>query len=394
MAMDTPLILLANPGSASRKYALYAAGRPMARLHFEYLETGIVCTLEHAGKERVVAVNVADLTEAPRRVIPLLQAQALLQPDDTITRIGLRVVAPSGFFLQDRLLDNEVIHRLKELEPRAPLHIGSTLEELDALRREFPDTPIVGLSDSAFHSTKPDYAWNYGLPLGDADQFDIKRFGYHGLSVASAIQSLAREDRPHPRLIVTHLGSGASVTAVLDGKSQDTTMGYSPLEGLIMGTRSGSIDPTAVRALKDSLDLDDDAIEEYLNNQSGLLGLGGSADVRELLKREEAGDHQAALALQTYVYTIQKAIGQMVAVLQGADAIIFTGTIGERSAPVRGRVAAALGYLDFKLDQTANDACLNPMSLTPIHQTGSSKPIFVIPTREEAYMATRLAEMF
>jgi acetate kinase len=239
--------------------------------------------------------------------------------------------------------------------------------------------------------TKPDFAWNYGIRLEDADKHDIKRFGYHGLSLASVIHTLRAYEKLPPRVVVCHLGSGASVTAVYHGKSFDTTMGYSPLEGLVMATRSGSIDPTAVRVLQAELGLSSDAMEEYLNKQSGLLGLSGvSSDIRELVEYESNGHHHASLALQTYVHNVQKAVGQMVAAMGGVDVLVFTGTVGERSFVMRERIVQKLHYLDFLLDGHTNRACEGPSELAVISRLAHSRPIFVVPASEEAEMVRRI----
>ncbi len=388
--MASPLILIANPGSASRKYALYAGRHLRAELHFEWVWQKLVCTLLHSGEQHVLHLDFQGMEIAAAHVVGLLQTSGILKEDEHIERIGLRIVAPSSYFLEDRTIDDTFVDHLEALKPRAPIHIEATLEELHILRRQFKGTPIVGVSDSAFHATKPDYAWNYGIPLDDADRFEIKRFGYHGLSVASVARTLHAAEKLAPKLVVCHLGSGASVTAVHNGKSADTTMGYSPLEGIIMSTRSGSIDPTAVNALKDACRLDEAAAEKYLNNHSGLLGLGGSSDIRELLRREEDGNNQARLALATYVYSVQKAIGQMGAALEGADVLVFTGTVGERSAAMRERITAKLHYLDFILDKHENQACEAPTKLTLISRIAHSKPVFVMPTDEAAEMARHI----
>lgn len=392
MGMAGTRILIANPGSASRKYALYDGQQERAQLHFEWGQNKVLCTLNHDGNAQVVPVEVADLTDAASHVMTILQTAGLLPASEQISKIGLRVVAPGAYFLQDHVVDDDFAAALKAAQPRAPLHVAATLEELQTLRQEFPATPIIGVSDSVFHVTKPDYAWNYGIPLADADRLDVKRFGYHGLSVASVVHTLKKAQKLPAKLVVCHLGSGASVTAVHGGKSLDTTMGYSPLDGIIMATRSGSIDPTAVNVLKTELKLDDAQMETYLNTQSGLLGLGGSSDLRELVARADAGDHYADLAINTYVFAIQKAIGQMAAALGGLDVLVFTGTVGERSAPVRHRVMQRLHYLDLLIDEHANQTCDGSAQLTNIARLANSKPVFVTATDESAEMSRRTQE--
>lgn len=390
--MAGSLILVSNPGSASRKYALFEGAKDRAGLHFEWEHGKVVCTLHRDGQQHVIHVDLHDVNKASSQVLNILRDNGVLKADEQIEKVGLRIVAPSAYFLQDHVVDDEMIARLEAIMPRAPIHIAATLDELTLLRSQFNKTPIVGVSDSAFHATKPDYAWNYGISLEDADRFEIKRFGYHGLSVASVVRELEKAEKLPPKLIVCHLGSGASVTAVHNGKSMDTTMGYSPLEGVVMSTRSGNIDHTAAHALKDAFGFDDVALDNYLNNHSGLLGLGGSSDIRELLRRETGGDDKARLALATYILSVQKAIGQMTAVLNGADALVFTGTVGERSATVRQRIIEGLHYLDFIVDEHTNKECQGPEKLAVISRLAHSRPVLVAPTREAAEIARHIRQ--
>ena len=382
------LILIANPGSSSRKYAVYDSGlREQARVHIEHEGDHLVCNVFAHGMNKAVKIDFESLTDSALHIAKILTDAGVLSDSDHIERIGVRVVAPSSFFMKDHVITDEIVDRIETLRHLAPLHIEATLSELQALRSTFPDTMIVGVSDSAFHATKPPYAWNYGIDIHDADRLDIKRFGYHGISVSASIASLWDAGKLPPKVIVCHLGSGSSVTGVFHGRSIDTTMGYTPLEGIIMATRSGSIDVGAARVLKESLDLDDLALETYLNTKSGLLGIGGSNDIRELIAREADGDHLAHLALTTLIHSIHKAIGSMVVALNGCDLIVFTGTVGERSAVLRKRIAAHLECLDIVLDGNANDACTAPEAMTFISQKAASKPIVVIPTDEAKEIA-------
>jgi acetate kinase len=391
MGVET-LTLIANPGSASRKYALYHGQRCLAQLHFEYAGEAIMCTLAKGNDHQAIPVALTTLDESAEQVTTILRNKNILKPSQQIARVGLRVVAPSAFFLRDRVIDDGTIAQLEAMERRAPLHIRATLSELRILRKSFVSAEIIGISDSAFHVTKPDYAWNYGIPLKDADQLDIKRFGYHGLSAGSVVHALHEAEKLPPKVIICHLGSGASITAVRHGKSMDTTMGYSPLEGVTMATRSGTIDPTAVKVLRDALGMDDEAVQEYLNKSSGLLGLSGrSSDIRELLRFEAEGDHHAHLALQTYVHNIQKAIGQMAAVLEGVDLLVFSGTVGERSDAMRERIVRNLHYLDFMLDSKVNKQATEGEVMMCISKLAHSKPVFVVPANESAEMARRTA---
>lgn len=385
--MAGTLILAANPGSASRKYALYQNEIPRGELHFEWLHGQIICTLKHGEKLQNIPVGLTDLTQAARQVVQILRTNQVLRPEENIGALGVRIVAPGAYFLQDYVVDEVFIRRLQAAQTLAPLHIGATLDELHALQGQF-DVPVVGVSDSAFHSTKPDYAWNYGLPLADADHFDIKRFGYHGLSIASVLHSLEEVPNLGAKTIVCHMGSGVSVAAVQSGKSLDTTMGYSPLDGTIMATRSGSVDWTAGRVLKTALQLSDAEFELYLNTKSGLQGLGGSSDIRELLERETE-DHHARLALATYVYSVQKAIGQMIAVLGGVNQFVFTGTVGERSAVMRERVIERFEYSNLVMNKQVNATCVAPNAPVNISLGAHPIPIFVVPADEARMIAAQ-----
>ncbi len=386
------LILVANPGSASRKYGLYRGESMLAELHFEWDSGRIICTVETKGDRFVEQIGISNLEESIRFVEPMLQRSGVVRPNDVMRGIGLRIVAPSSFFLGNHELIDEVVSRLESLTSVAPLHIGIVLKEFELLKEQFSDVPIYGISDSGFHYSKPDYAWNYGIDLQDSDQYEIKRFGYHGLSVQSALRNLERHNKVANKVVVAHLGSGASVTALYGGKSMDNTMGYSPLEGLIMATRSGTIDYSAVRALQIQKELDNDEMEHYLNNEAGLGGIGGSNDIRVLREKEMAGDHRARLALETYVYSVQKGIAQMVVALGGIDALVFTGTVGERSFVIRERIVSRLGFLDLDIDPRTNSACSSPIGLEVVSSLAKSKPIYIVHSDEAAEIAKQVED--
>lgn len=392
MAMAGPaLTLVSNPGSSSRRYAVYSGDELRGRLHFERQGDRVVCSLETARQHTPVATNLVTVSQAPTVLADLLKEHALIKPGERLAIIALRIVAPSSFFTLDHQIDDEVVERLRVLATRAPLHISASLAEVEQLGQHFAGVKLVGVSDSAFHSTKLKEAGYYGLPLDDANKLDLKRFGYHGLSVGAVVAELQAHSRLPVRLVVCHLGSGGSVTAVKEGHSLDTTMGYSPLEGLVMSTRSGSVDPAAASTLQAALKLTQSQLEEYLNTKSGLLGLSGrSADIPELLNHE-GNDERAALALKLYVYRVQQAIGQMVASMQGVDGLVFTGTVGERSAIMRQRIVAGLGYLGFELDADHNRQLTDPLELTAINLVSSDKPIMVFPSQEERQLVARAA---
>ena len=224
----------------------------------------------------------------------------------------------------------------------------------------------------------------------DANRLEVKRYGYHGISLASVVYLLEKEHKLLARMVVCHLGSGSSVTAMRDGESVDTSMGYSPLEGLVMATRSGTIDPVAVGVLRDALGLDNTSMEEYLNTKGGLLGLSGtSSEIPQLLQAEINGDQRAHLALETYIHIVRKTIGQMVAALDGVDGLVFTGTVGERAVMICQRITDGLDYLNLVLDLETNKQYERPVKITTISQP-HSRPIFVVPTDEAGEMCRRI----
>lgn len=388
------LLLVANPGSSSRKYALFKQGEfapePIASLNIESSSDGILATLRIGDKlSEPVAVDFEDISQSALHAEDIMRRGGAITPGDGLSSIAVRVVAPGSYFMYDRIVNEEFMSRLHDAQQLAPIHINNVLNELTLLYGAHPDIPVVGISDSAYHITKPSYAWNYGINLQDADTYDIKRFGYHGISVQASIDTLWTMGKLPPKVVVCHFGSGSSVTAVFHGRSVDTTMGYSPLEGVLMSTRSGNIDPVAVKVLGSKLGKDSAQMDEYLNHNGGLLGLGGSNDIRELIEREADGEHSPHLALTTLVHTYHKAIGAMILALGGIDMLVFTGTVGERSAVLRKRVTAHLHFADFFLDGEVNNTCLNPEKPTLISAKGSSKPIMVIPTNESLQIAKR-----
>ena len=384
MAVGTKLTLIVNPGSSSRKYAVFRGEEHLASVVVEQMGHALQCTVRTNPVVHHPELQFTELARSTEHLLGILQNTGVIADSDAIEDVVMRIVAPTGYFLKHRILDDEALEHLTSLTQKAPLHITVELQELHVLRQVLPNARIVGISDSAFHANKPERAWNYGIALEDADRFEIKRFGYHGISASAVVQALHARGKVPRRLIICHLGSGASVTAINNGKSIDTTMGYSPLEGLIMATRSGSIDAGAYAALKHELHLNDQHMQQYLNKHGGLLGLSGvSEGVKEVLEHDS---HAARLAIETYVYAVQKAIGHMTAALQGVDMIVFTGTVGERAALIRERTMQAFHYLDFYIDNAVNAAATNPRELTCVSKLGQSKPIFIVPANEDLEM--------
>ena len=387
-----PLTLVVNPGSASRKYGLFRNGERIACIYFEFVDGRVVGSVGYKNKQHSKEYDDSDLGFVSRYVLPLLKEYKIISKDEQIKKIGIRVVVPGDRFTQDELVTSDVEYAMEEARQKAPLHITTELIEIKQLKIHFPNVPIVAVSDSAFHITKPKWACYYGVDTELADKIGVKRYGYHGISVESVARDLNEREMLQPKTIVCHLGSGSSVTAINNGKSVDTTMGYTPLEGLVMASRSGNIDVSAAMAIKKELQLDDDGLERYLNSQSGLLGVSGTSnDIRQLLESEKNGDEKASLALKLFVYRIQQAIGQMSAVLGGVDCLVFTATVGERSSIIRNRILEKLGYLGFSIDSNVNDNTFEPVKITNI-ATESSKPVFVVTTNESIEIARRIEQ--
>lgn len=385
MGME-PVIFVSNPGSSSRKYALYKGNRQRAKITYEYDNGKLVYRFFSNTKVFDSEAKNINIDHCFEHAVSILLSNKIIKSADEIDAIGLRIVAPSQNFLDTRLINEEAHSELINLKKRTPIHLGAILKEINSIRENTKDIKIYGVSDSAFHKTKPDYAWNYGIDIELADRLNLKRYGYHGLSAKSVVRSL-KYDLPS-RLVICHLGSGASVSAVLDGLSLDNTMGFSPLEGLIMSTRSGTIDISVANIIKESLSFNDDELEKYLNKESGLLGLSKqSADMKTLISSMESGDHYAKLAINTYVYNVTKAIGQMVAVLGGVDSLVFTGTIGSRSATIRSLVVEKLEYFGLKLDIDKNSKCYEPAEPSTISARTRVSSVIVLTVNEELEIA-------
>jgi acetate kinase len=278
------------------------------------------------------------------------------------------------------VLNAEVKGAIRELSPLAPLHNEPALEAIEAAQRELPDVPQVAVFDTAFHATLPDEAAVYAVPRRWTEEWGVRRYGFHGISVQWAAERV-----PVPRLVVCHLGGGCSVTAVQDGRSVETTMGFSPLEGVPMATRSGSVDPGALLYLLRERGLAAADLDCALEHESGLKGLSGlSGDARELEEAEATGDERARLALAVYVHRIAAAVAASAAALAGLDALVFTAGVGEHSAAVRERVCTRLAFLGLELDPDANAVAVADAEVaTPT----SAVRVHVVRAREELVIA-------
>lgn len=349
-------ILSVNPGSSSKKYALYRDSEQVVTAHFEPEGNEHVLSLSVEGVKQQRPVTKKEYSEATAYLVALLEKEQVISKENPLSAVGIRVVASGSFFLEDREIDAAYLEKLKEAAIRAPLHTLPLIHEIEHLMKTFPKVPIIGVSDSAFHKSIPPHFRNYALPAETVERHDIRRFGYHGISVASVLRKLSGEMHELPsRIIVAHLGSGASLTAVKHGQSVANTMGFTPLDGLPMATRVGQVDPGVIVHLAKHAGMDPDELENYLFKQSGLRGVSGkTGDMRELLTLESSGDDAAHLAIEMFVYRAKQYLGAYAAALNGLDLLIFTATIGERSEVIRSRICENLDYLGIRLDLAKN----------------------------------------
>jgi acetate kinase len=298
-----------------------------------------------------VHVDPWDGDDVPEAFAELLKVGA-------VDAVGHRVVHGGRDLVTPMRIDDDVRARIEELSSLAPLHQPRALAALDAAQRALPDVPHVACFDTAFHATMPPVARTYALPRAWRDRWGLERFGFHGLSHAWAARravELVGSDHATRRVVTCHLGAGASLCAVLDGCSVDTTMGFTPLEGLVMATRSGSVDPGLVLWLVTTAGMDPREVNEGLEQHSGLAGLSdGSGDMRDVLDGRAAGDHAAALAFDVYIHRLQREIAAMCAALDGLDVLVFTGGIGEHAPAVRAAAVEGLAFLGVAIDPDRN----------------------------------------
>jgi acetate kinase len=306
--------------------------------------------------------------------------------------VGHRIVHGGKRFLAPVRLDAEVVDALRGLTELAPLHQPKSLEALEAVGRALPGVPAVACFDTAFHGTMPAAAATYAVPRDWRERFPLRRYGFHGLSHAYASRRAAQMlERPSAglRVVTCHLGAGASLAAVRDGSSVDTTMGFTPLEGLCMATRSGDVDPGLVLWLVRRGGLDPAAVEHALEHDSGLRGLAGEADMRVVQAAAERGDGDARLAVEVYLHRLRGAVASMAAAAGGLDALVFTGGVGEHSPQVRAAAGAGLGFLGVALDEVAN---LDALPDADVSADGAAVRTLVIATREDLEIARQVRE--
>lgn len=377
---DAHTNLIINLGSASKKFACFRSGRCLMNAHYEHTADGFVEAHDGASSR---AIDQHAYDHALSHFADTVRAAHGLPSDSAPALVGLRLVSPGRMFAEHRIFDEPYEAALREVAAREPAHLMPSLDMLDEVRATFPGIPVLAISDSAFHRTLPDRARIYALPRAEREAFDIEHFGYHGLSMGSIAHTLSERPGGTPRrTVVCHLGSGASITALLEGKSIDTSMGYSPLDGLIMSSRCGALDPGAVLRLAEEKNADE--LTQLFYKRSGLLALSELSNDMRVLLDNEATHANARMAVEAFVYRVQTYVGAYAVALGGLDALVFSGTIGERSAPIREKICAGLGVVGVTLDDEKNAA---PTDGDDIATAESTARVLVLRTDETAEMA-------
>lgn len=388
-------ILVINSGSSSIKYTVYEMNEEKA------LATGLI---EKLGSEEAIvrhqaegkpsyveSLSTSDHASAIHQLFQLLvhPQRGVLKQLQELDAVGHRVVHGGELFRESVLIDESVMEGIEKMSSLAPLHNPANLMGIRNVKERLPGVKQVAVFDTAFHQTMPEHAYLYALPFHLYQDHQIRRYGFHGTSHAYVAQEAARTlgtDLTNLKMVTCHLGNGVSLTAVDRGISIDTSMGMTPLEGVMMGTRSGSIDPALVPYLMEVLDLDAHQVLDLLNHHSGLKGVSDrSNDLRVLLEAKAQGDHYANLAIHMYVYQIQKMIGAMITALQGCDALVFTAGVGENSSVIREKICQRFGYLGVQLDPERNDSPSD--QAREISHKSSRIKVLVVPTNEELMIA-------
>jgi acetate kinase len=392
-------ILVINSGSSSIKYQLFDMTGPRSLTVGLVERIGqVMSRINHtaflAGGEQKVSREMAlkDHREGLAQVAQLLldAEVGVITSSSEIAAVGHRVVHGGETFSQTTIITAAVKAKVRELIPLAPLHNPANLAGIEVAEEIFPEAVQVAVFDTAFHQTLPAQAYRYAIPSHFYEEYGIRAYGMHGTShlyVSKAAEAYLGKPAAETNLITAHLGNGCSITAVQGGQSVETSMGFSPLAGLIMGTRSGDIDPAVIYFLGTRLHMSFEEIDHLLNKESGLLGVTGNSDLRDIQARQTQGDPTAQLALNMYTYRIKKYIGAYSAVLGRVEALVFTAGVGENSAYVRWHACEGLENLGIVLDAKKNEAV--GKGLREIQAPGSKVKVLVIPTNEELEIAAQ-----
>ena len=388
-------VLVINCGSSSLKFQLINAEteKVLAKGLCERIGIDGRLTYQPAGGEKEKSdLAMPTHTEAIQFVIDALtnEKTGVVKSLDEIGAVGHRLVHGGEKFASSVVITDEVKKAVEECNDLAPLHNPANLIGVAACEKLMPGTPMVAVFDTAFHQTMPEKAYMYGLPYEYYEKYKVRRYGFHGTShsfVSKRAAEVMGKSYDEVKTIVCHLGNGSSVSAVLNGKCVDTSMGLTPLEGLVMGTRSGDIDPAIMEFIAKKENLDIEGVMEVLNKKSGVFGLSGglSSDFRDLENAANEGNAQAKVALEVFAYRVAKYVGSYVAAMNGVDDIVFTAGIGENDDYVREEVCKYLGYLGVDFDSEVNAGLRGKEA--ELTKEGSKVKVFVIPTNEELAIA-------
>ncbi|MDD5030367.1 MAG: acetate kinase [Rhodoferax sp.] len=392
-------ILVINCGSSSLKFAVFkldTSDRPLCSGLIERIGTAapIRIAWNNAGQREDVEIAPCQHRQAMQWLVNKFDQLGITA---TLGAIGHRFVHGGETFRQSVLVTPAVLATLQKCLDLAPLHNPANFEGIEQTQKVFPDLPQCIVFDTAFHATLPEHAYRYALPEKYYSEHQIRRYGFHGTShsyIARKTRQLLQENRFDARGIVSlHLGNGCSICAILDGKSVDTSMGFTPLEGLVMGTRCGDIDPGVCLYLAEKCQMTAPEISDLLNKKSGLLGVSGvSNDLRTLLEKEKQGHAPSTLAIELFAYKAAQSVGKMMVALPHLDALVFTGGIGENAAPMRARIVRHLQCFGLTLDDVANEAS-GKTAGGFIQDSRSRAKILVVPTQEEWLIAQETASL-
>lgn len=391
-------ILVVNCGSSSLKYQLIDSDTEAVSASGQCERIGLdgIFSIKVNGEKKEKEIDIPDHAVAIKTVLNALvdKENSVIDSLDEIQAIGHRVVHGGEKFSKSVQVTEEVIAEIEECNDLAPLHNPANILGIRACQEVMPNVPNVAVFDTAFHQTMPAKAYLYGIPKEYYEKYGVRRYGFHGTShsyVSQRVAELAGMDYNYSKIIVCHIGSGASVSAVVNGQSVDTSMGMTPLEGLLMGTRSGDMDPAIVEFLCNKENLSVSEVLEILNKKSGVLGISGvSTDYRDLLAAEEEGNQDAHNAMEVMMYRIIKYVGAYYTAMGGADAIVLTAGAGENNMKIRARIVNGLSALGVKLDDAANDVAGEERLISA---PDSKVPVWVVPTNEELKIARETAEV-
>ena len=385
--------MVLNSGSSSEKFSLYEGEDEVCSLYFEGIEEKgkkkFICTITRAdGSEEVVDKKWDTLDVAFKEAKAIFEKEGFINEAHPLDGILVRVVAAGKYFSANHIVDEKTFEELEKVRVTNPLHVPGTERGIKNAKETFPDVPVMVMSDSEALTADSRKDTLYALPKEVIDEFDLGRWGAHGASYGYMMYRIPELGLLEKKMIVCHLGSGCSITALIDGKPAYTSMGETPLEGLMSSTRTGSIDPTIGALLGEKLGAAE-AIK-LMNKQSGLQAMAGSNDMREIIAGAEDDNADAAAAFDLFIDGVVGKIGEFAAKMGGVDAIVFTATIGERSIPVRSAVISKLEFMGFKLK---NDIKIDKSAGYANVAEEDSKPVYVIPTNEAAYMIKKASEL-